>query len=133
PFGVIEYGVGSLGVITLVFVVAAFKLGPPVHDVLHGFVPTLPGHDRVNYWFLAVSILGATISPYLFNFYSSGAVEEEWTEDDLTPNKLTSTVGMGFGGFVSIAVLVTAASVLYPRQIRVDRYEQVALAIPHPP
>jgi Mn2+/Fe2+ NRAMP family transporter len=132
PFSVIEYGVGLLGLVTLVFVVAAIKLSPPWMHVLKGVVPTLPGHDRVNYWFLVVSILGATISPYLFNFYSSGAVEEKWGEDDLTSNKIAAGIGMGFGGLVSIAVLITAAMVLHPREIRFDRYEQIGLmtAIP---
>ena len=59
--------------------------------------------------FLAVSILGATISPYLFNFYSSGGVEDEWNEEDLVPNKITATFGMSFGGSISIAVLIGAA------------------------
>ncbi|WP_442940606.1 hypothetical protein [Nostoc sp.] len=31
-----------------------------------------------HYLYLAVGILGAVISPYLFYFYSSGAVEDKW-------------------------------------------------------
>ena len=67
-FGVIEQGVSALGLVTLCFVVAAVMLHPAWMDVGKGFLPTLPGHDRASYWFIAVSILGASITPYLFFF-----------------------------------------------------------------
>ncbi|MFN2542688.1 MAG: NRAMP family divalent metal transporter [Chthoniobacterales bacterium] len=128
-FGIIEYGVSTLGLITLVLVVAAITTHPPVGALTRGFVPSLPAHDRAQYWFFAVSIIGATISPYLLNFYSSGAVEDKWTEKDLVPNRITAALGMSFGGMISMAVLVAAAMVLHPRGIRVESYEQVPLIV----
>jgi Mn2+/Fe2+ NRAMP family transporter len=126
-FSVIEDGFGLLGLVTVSFVIAAWRLQPPLPVVAAGLVPALPGHDVVHYGFLAVSIVGATISPYLLNFYASGAVEEKWTESDLWVNRATAFLGIGFGTVVSMGVLVTAAVVLGPRQIRVDSYEQAAL------
>jgi Mn2+/Fe2+ NRAMP family transporter len=67
------------------------------------------------------------VSPHLLNFYASGAVEEKWTEKDLWINRTTAFAGMGFGTIVSMAVLVTAALTLGPRDIQVDSYEQAAL------
>jgi Mn2+/Fe2+ NRAMP family transporter len=131
-FGTIEYGVSTLGLITLVFVVAAFTLHPAPVDMFKGLIPTLPTHEKSRYWFLVVSMLGATISPYLFNFYSGGAVEDGWDESDLPPNRLSATIGMGFGGMVSVAVLICAAMVLNPRGINVEDYTQVALITSHP-
>jgi Mn2+/Fe2+ NRAMP family transporter len=131
-FATIEYGVSLLGLLTVVFVVAAFKLHPQWSEAARALGPSLPTHDKANYWFLAVGILGATISPYLFNFYSSGAVEDQWTEADLPPNRITATLGMGFGGCISAAVLICAACVLYPRGIRVDSYEQAAMMMLDP-
>ncbi len=131
-FDLVEYGVSVLGLITLVFVVAAVRARPDWAGVAKGLIPTLPGHDRPTYWFLAVGILGATVSPYLFNFYSSGAVEDEWGEGDLTVNRVTAAVGMGFGGVMSLAVLVAAAAVMYPRGVDVDQYEQLALMVTGP-
>jgi Mn2+/Fe2+ NRAMP family transporter len=90
-------------------------------------VPSLPSHDRTRYAFLAVSIVGATVSPYLLNFYSSGTIEEKMTEKDLWVNRTTSYLGMCFGGLVSMGVLVTSAMTLAPRGIAVDSYEQAAL------
>jgi Mn2+/Fe2+ NRAMP family transporter len=126
-FDVIEDGVGLLGLFTLAFVVAAWQLRPPADELLQGLVPSLPQDDFVRYGFLAVAIVGATISPYLLNFFSSGAIEEEWGEKDLWINRTTSFLGMGFGSFVSMGVLVTAALVLGPQRIEVESYEQAAL------
>ena len=126
-FSVIEYGIGLLGLITLSFVVAAWKLGPDAADVAKSFVPSLADHHRVRYAFLAVSILGATVSPYLVNFYSSGTVEEKLTEKELWVNTTTAYAGTLFGSVVSMGVLVTSAMVLEPKHIIVDSYEQAAL------
>jgi Mn2+/Fe2+ NRAMP family transporter len=126
-FTAIENGVGLLGIVTLAFVVSAWQLHPDHKAIAAGFIPSLPNHDLTRYTFLAVSIVGATVSPYLLNFYSSGAIEEKWTEPDLWINRTTSYLGMAFGSIVSMGVLVTAAVVLGPLQIRVDSYEQAAL------
>ena len=126
-FTIIEDGVGLLGIITLAFVVSVWHLHPDVRTVASGFVPSVPDHDVTRYAFLAVSIVGATISPYLLNFYASGSIEEELTESDLWINRLTAFLGMGFGSIVAMGALVTAAIVLGPRHIQVDSYEQAAL------
>jgi Mn2+/Fe2+ NRAMP family transporter len=126
-FTIIEDGVGLLGIITLAFVVSVWHLHPDVRTVASGFVPSVPDHDVTRYAFLAVSIVGATISPYLLNFYASGSIEEELTESDLWINRLTAFLRMGFGSIVAMGVLVTAAIVLGPRHIQVDSYEQAAL------
>jgi len=131
-FGVIEYGVSTLGLITLIFVLAAIKAHPDWLATAQGLVPTLPRHDKPQYWFMVVSIIGATVSPYLFNFYSSGAVEDEWDKSDLWPNRITATLGMGFGGLVSMAVLIGAACVLNPQGVHVDNYDQIAQIVTRP-
>lgn len=128
-FSVIEYGVGLLGLVTLAFVLAAWRLQPDPHALLGGFAPSMAGHDRLHYAFLAVSILGATVSPYLLNFYSSGTIEEELPESKLWVNTVTGYVGMCFGGVVSMGVLATSAMVLRPQGILVDSYQQAALML----
>lgn len=126
-FGVIEYGIGLLGLVTLAFVASAWQLKPDVADLGASLLPSLPTHHHTRYAFLAVSIVGATVSPYLLNFYSSGSIEEKLTESELWVNRTTAYVGMCFGGVVSMGVLVTSAMVLEPRRIIVDSYDQAAL------
>jgi len=124
-FGVIENGVSLLGLVTVAFVVGAVKLHPDYGAVAHGLVPSLPEKDAAKYWFTAVSILGASISPYLFFFYSSGAIEDKWDVSYLSVNRVIAGIGMGFGGFLSVAVLVLAALIFHPRNIEVEHYQQL--------
>jgi Mn2+/Fe2+ NRAMP family transporter len=129
-FGIVEKGTSLLGLVTIVFIVAALKLHPDWGRVAAGILPTAPAHDGPRYWYLAVSIIGASISPYLFMFYSSGAVEDGWGVDDLSTNRATAVLGMSFGGVLSAAVLIAAALVFLPRGVQIDRYEQAALMLP---
>ncbi|MEG4112562.1 MULTISPECIES: divalent metal cation transporter [unclassified Microcoleus] len=131
-FSLIENGVSFLGLITLAFVVATFKLRPALPAVAEGLLPTIPQQDTAHYLFIAVSILGALISPYLFYFYSSGAVEDKWDRSHLGVNRAVAGLGMGFGSLVSLGVLIVAAQVLHPRGIQVDSYEQAALMLTQP-
>jgi Mn2+/Fe2+ NRAMP family transporter len=126
-FALIEYGLGLLGLVTLSFVVSTWELQPRLADLGVSLVPSLPEHHYLRYAFLAVSIIGATVSPYLLNFYSSGTVEEKMTKRELWVNRTTSYVGICFGGVVSMGALVTSAMVLQPQRIIVDSYEQAAL------
>jgi len=126
-FAVIEHGIGLFGLVTLSFVVSAWQLEPDLADVGAALVPSLSQHHHERYAFLAVSILGATVSPYLLNFYSSGTVEEKLTKKNLWVNTTTAYVGTAFGSLVSMGVLITSAMVLGPRHIQVDSYEQAAL------
>ncbi|MBZ9940879.1 Nramp family divalent metal transporter [Mesorhizobium sp. BR1-1-13] len=129
-FGLIEKGVSILGLVTLCFVVAAVMLKPDWTAVASGAVPTLPAHDAANYWFMAVSILGASISPYLFMFYSSGAIEDKWDKSYLGTNRAIAGLGMAFGGTISIGVLMVAALVLATHGIdQVDDYHQLPLML----
>jgi Mn2+/Fe2+ NRAMP family transporter len=128
-FSAIEYGLGLLGLVTLSFVYSAWQLEPELDHIRAALVPSPPTHDYTRYAFLAVSIVGATVSPYLLNFYSSGAIEEQLTERQLWVNRGTAYLGICFGGIVSMGVLVTSAMVLGPQHIIVDSYEQAALML----
>ena len=131
-FSVIENGISMLGLLTIAFVVAAVQLGPDWHAVTAGIAPSLPRKQPAHYWFIAVSILGASVSPYLFYFYSSGAIEEKWDATYLAANRAVAAIGMGFGGLFNIAVLVVAALVFAPRGISVDDYHQLPALLTTP-
>lgn len=128
-FGLIDNGIALLSLVTLAFVVAMFRLHAPVGDMAHGLLPKLPSPERAHASFLVVSILGASLTPYLFYFYSSGAIEDKWDKSYLTMNRIVSAVGMTFGGVIAAAVMIVAALVLSPRHIVVDSYDQAALML----
>jgi Mn2+/Fe2+ NRAMP family transporter len=124
-FSLIENGVSLLGLVTIAFAVAAVKLHPDYRALARGLAPTLPHQNVGHYWFVAVSVLGASISPYLYYFYSSGAIEEKWDVSYVGINRLIAAIGMTFGGFLSLAVLVAAARVFHPSNIDVQKYQQL--------
>jgi Mn2+/Fe2+ NRAMP family transporter len=125
----IEDSTALLGLVSIAFVIAALKMHPDYHAALRGFLPSAPRQDAAHYWYIAAGILGATISPYMFHFYGSGAIEDKWGEDSLGANRITAGLGMSFGAVMSVAVLVCSALVLAPRGIEVARYEQAALIL----
>ena len=135
-FGTVEKGAAMLGLVSIVFAIAAAALHPRWASVAAGLVPTPPAHDRARYWYLAVSVLGASISPYLYFFYSSGAVEDKWTTEYLLVNRLTASLGNIFGGGLALMGVVVGALVFLPRGIRIDSYEQLGMlltpALHHP-
>jgi Mn2+/Fe2+ NRAMP family transporter len=131
-FSVVEQGTALLGLVALAFAVGAWKLHPHWSGVAGALLPSRPQHDVARYWYLAVSILGASISPYLYLFYSAGAVEDEWAPDDLAMNRVNASLGNLFGGTLAIAVIVCAAMVLAPRHVDVKGYEQIALVLSTP-
>lgn len=131
-FSVIENGTSLLGLVAVAFAVGAWKLHPDWSSVASGLIPTRPESEKSSYWFIAVSILGATISPSLMYFYSSGAVEDEWDESYLGVNRFIAGAGMLFGGVLSAAVLVVATGVLKPRGIQVESFAQAALMLTIP-
>ena len=126
-FSLIENGASLLGLVTVSFVVAAWKLNPDWSSVGASLLPSLPDQDKVKYGYLAVSILGASISPYLMYFYSSGAIEDKWDRSYIGMNRIIAGFGMTFGGLLSIAVLLAAALALRPKGVQVDTFPQAAL------
>ena len=128
-FNTIENSTSLLGLIALCFVVAVWKHHPPLHEVLAGTLPSLPARDPASYWFIAVSIIGAVIAPFLFYFYSSGAVEDDWDETYIPINRAVSVLGMGFGSVISLGAIIVAGIVLAPRGIKVSDYHQAALML----
>jgi manganese transport protein len=127
PFEWIERIFGYGGLCLLVFAVAAFQLHPDWGAVGRGFVPHLDTQDPLLYCFFAVGLLGAAMTPYEVYFYSSGAVEEQWTPKDLGLNRANAMVGYGLGGFLSFALMITGGALFLPQGIQPDFLGSIAL------
>ena len=122
---------GLLGLALVVFAVAAWRLVPSWGDVVdlatHPHVPT--GEGAPTYWYYAIALFGAAMTPYEVFFFSSGAVEEGWTRKDLVTNRANVFVGFPLGGALSLAIMSCTAMVLAPAGIGVDHLSQVALPV----
>ena len=64
-----------------------------------------PSEDVATYWFYAVALFGAAMTPYEVFFFSSGAVEERWGAGR-TSRTMRANVFIGFplGGLLSVAI-----------------------------
>ncbi|MEA2517676.1 MAG: hypothetical protein QOG16_1514, partial [Actinomycetota bacterium] len=124
-----ERSIGFLGMAMVVFAAAFFKLGPDLGSVFHHILnPDVPaGETNATYWYYAVALFGAALTPYEVFFYSSGAVEEKWDRKDLNVNRATAYIGFTVGGAIAMMAIGVAALVFKPHGIDIDEMSQVAL------
>src|SRR4051812_31543138 len=130
-FKILENVAGLLGLALIVFAVALFLLRPDWSELAgQATAPTVPaGEDAAPYWDFAVAPFGAGMTPPQGFFFSSGAVEENWTVKDLSQSRINVLLGFPLGGLLSIAIAGCAAVVLLPAQIGVTSLSQVVLPV----
>ena len=129
PFESMERIFGLGGLALLVFAVTVVKIGPDwgqlFHDASH---PSVAPHETpFTYAYYAIALFGAAMTPYEVFFFSSGAVEDGWTEQDLALNRANVFIGFPLGGLLSLALMASAHLVLAPHDISVDQLSQVVL------
>ena len=130
PFDWIENAPALLGLVTLSFIVGIIALGGPSHQLLSTlWKPEVKQGELADYLYLVAATLGATISPYLLYFYSSGAREEHWTSSSLLLNRVTAIVGMSFGSLGSIALIFLGAMVLQPLNMQASSLGELGLSM----
>lgn len=130
-FSIMENVAGMLGLTLIVFAVAIFLLGPDWAGLgAQATQPwTMTGPNPLSYWYFAIALFGAAMTPYEVFFFSSGAVEEKWTRRDLGIERANVFVGFPLGGLLSLAIAACAATVLLPQAIEVTTLSQVVLPV----
>jgi Mn2+/Fe2+ NRAMP family transporter len=130
-FSIMENIAGLLGLCLIVFAVSVFALQPNWSDLAHQATAPVIGETEsaATYWFFAIALFGAAMTPYEVFFFSSGAVEEHWTIQDLGRSRANVLVGFPLGGVLSIFLAASAAIVLLPNQIEVTSLSQVAMPV----
>jgi len=129
-FQLMENVTGLVGLLLIGFAVAFFLLGPDWNELGRQVMQVLPSSESpFTYWFYAVALFGAALTPYEVFFFSSGAVEEGWTTKDLAESRANVLVGFPLGGILSIAIAGCAAIVLLPAGIEVTTLSQVVLPV----
>lgn len=130
-FSIMENVTGLLGLCLIVFAVSVFALQPDWRSLgEQAFSPTIAqSESAATYWYYAIALFGAAMTPYEVFFFSSGAVEERWTVADLGKSKRNVLVGFPLGGFLSIAIAACASIVLLPAQIEVTSLSEIALPV----
>ncbi|OMC33032.1 hypothetical protein A5740_12275 [Mycobacterium sp. GA-1841] len=130
-FSVMENTAGIAGLCLIVFAVAVFALQPQWGELAHQAVqPVIPeSESSATYWYYAIALFGAAMTPYEVFFFSSGAVEEHWKVKDLGKSRINVLVGFPLGGILSVAIAAGATLVLLPERIEVTSLSQVVMPV----
>lgn len=130
-FQIMENVTGLLGLCLIVFAVSVFVLRPDWHELgRQVLAPVIPETESAaTYWYYAIALFGAAMTPYEVFFFSSGAVEEKWTVKDLGTARLNVLVGFPLGGVLSLAIAACATVVLMPAQIEVTSLSQIVMPV----
>jgi manganese transport protein len=125
PFGGIERLFGYGGLLLFVVVATVFHQNPNWGDVAQGFVPSLD--SSTLYLYFVVGVFAAALMPYEVHFYSSGAIEEGWTEQNLKENRLNAILGYGIGGVLSVGLVIASGYLFHPIGVEPNDLGTVAL------
>ena len=120
-----------LGLTLIVFAVSVFAPHPNWGGLVHQVTaPAIPEEESAaTYWYFAIALFGAAMTPYEVFLFSFGAVEEHWTTKDLGTARLIVIVGFPLGGLLSIAIAACATIVLLPSQIDVTSLSQTVMPV----
>ncbi|HET9184023.1 MAG TPA: divalent metal cation transporter [Candidatus Angelobacter sp.] len=118
----IERIFGLSGLLMIVFAVSAVALHPDWGRLAHGLLPHMrpPAGSPTLYWYFAVGIFSAMLMEYEVHFYSSGAIEEDWTPSDLGENFMVASFGSILGSLLTVGLLLLGALIFLPRHIFPD-------------
>jgi manganese transport protein len=107
---------GLLGIIFGGFLYEALRIGPSVHDSLHGLLPSLDGTSSL---YLAVGIVGATVMPHVIYLHSALTNGRMPCRNDrergrvLRFERLDVIIALGIAGIVNMAMLAVAAKLFH--------------------
>ncbi len=127
----IERTFGLWGLVMIVFAVSAVALHPDWSQVARGLVPAISHagtKQNLLYAYFAVGMFSALLMEYEVHFYSSGAMEEDWTVKDLGENFMVASLGSILGAVLTAALLVLGVLVFLPRGIFPEMLSTTAMA-----
>jgi Mn2+/Fe2+ NRAMP family transporter len=125
PFGGLERLFGYGGLLLLVMLATAVDQHPDWGAVASGLIPSLDSSPL--YLYFVVGVFAAALMPYEVHFYSSGAIEEGWTKENLKENRLNAIIGYALGGVLAVALVIVSGYLFHPLGIEPNDLGTVAL------
>jgi manganese transport protein len=118
-FDRIEQALGLAGLAVAVFAVAIWWLDPDWSALADQAASVMPpkGEPVPTYFYYAVTLFAAAMTPYSVFFFSSGGIEERWSAKDLGTQRLNVFIGFPLGGMLSLGIAAVAAVVMLPAGI----------------
>lgn len=108
-YGWIEnFLVGLVILMSTCFLITAFLTQVDLIALFKGMIPSIPQEEEL---ILAMSLIGTTVVPYNL-FLHASIISKKWTEtDSIRDIRLENTVSIILGGFISLLIMMVAASV----------------------
>jgi Mn2+/Fe2+ NRAMP family transporter len=130
-FDLVENAFGLLGLALIVFSVALWQLSPDWSQLWHTAATAAKPQAEAwpTYWYYAVALFGAAMTPYEVFFFSSGGVEEKWDSSYLPMMRANVLIGFPLGAVLSLSIAGVAAVTLLPAGIEVESLGQVGLPV----
>ena len=125
PFGGLERLFGYGGLLLLVMAATAIDQQPDWGAVAQGLIPSLDSSPL--YLYFVVGTFAAALMPYEVHFYSSGAIEERWTEENLKENRLNAIIGYALGGVLAVSLVIVSGYLFHPLGVEPNDLGTVAL------
>jgi NRAMP (natural resistance-associated macrophage protein)-like metal ion transporter len=118
-YKVVERGlIVMVAVMSTVFLATMLMVQPDIGAVLSGlFKPSLPTGATLT----VIALIGTTVVPYNL-FLHSSLVQEKWSDsvsvdEALAESRKDSAVAISFGGLITLAIVITAASTFFGKDI----------------
>jgi Mn2+/Fe2+ NRAMP family transporter len=113
----------GLAAFNLVFVLVAVIAHPAAGQIVHATATwsPLPNTDLKGFLLMAVSNIGATVTPWMLFFQQSATVDKGMTVRDLRQGRLNTAAGAVLAAVAGCGALV-AASVLFTHHVDMSRY-----------
>src|SRR5579875_1696766 len=105
--------IGLIAIIGISFLVEIYLAKPVWHDVVKGFVPTLPNNEAL---YIAIGIIGATVMPHNLYLHSALVQTRKIKRDKagirraIKLNFLDSAIALNLAFFVNAAILIDRKS-----------------------
>ena len=105
----LEYILGALvATMVIIFVMTMFIVQPDLSEMAAGLVPSIPENGLLY----CVALIGTTIVPYNLFIHCTNA-KDKWNKPEhLTLSRWDITVSVIIGGIITMAVMVTAGTIM---------------------
>ena len=105
----LEYILGALvATMVIIFVMTMFIVQPDLSEMAAGLVPSIPENGLLY----CVALIGTTIVPYNLFIHCTNA-KDKWSKPEhLTLSRWDITVSVIIGGIITMAVMVTAGTIM---------------------
>lgn len=119
----------GLSLALLAYVIVAFISNPSLIQAIAGtFIPYIELSG--TFFFTAVGMIGATVSPYIYYYYTSAEIEAAKSDEEMEESRFGAQVGALWCGAVAYFIILAAAAVLFVGGIHdINTAKDAALAL----